>query len=247
MVVRLAKPCVDCSCRTGNERTLRTVKVGDASWTQIQPNTIVTKATPSQRTGHTLVTYKDNFYIFGGTDGQYHYNDTWEYNTQTGQWSELLCSGFIPVAREGHAATVVDDVMYVFGGRGVDGKDLEDLTAFKITGAENVAGRWFMFQHMGPTLSGRCGHAMATWQSKVYVLGGESYSNPQSGYDPDYINIMDSGASAIGLQPVVERLVLCSENQLSAIGRRAKRDTVRQPAHAVPEALPRGQSAETPG
>jgi hypothetical protein len=70
---------------------------------------------------------------FGGTDGQYHYNDTWCYDTNSGIWVELSCIGYIPVPREGHAATLVDDVMYVFGGRGVDGKDLEDLAAFKIT------------------------------------------------------------------------------------------------------------------
>lgn len=70
---------------------------------------------------------------FGGTDGQYHYNDTWCFDTNTGAWSELSCIGYIPVPREGHAATLVDDVMYVFGGRGVDGKDLEDLAAFKIS------------------------------------------------------------------------------------------------------------------
>lgn len=73
------------------------------------------------------------FTSFGGTDGQYHYNDTWCYDTNTQIWVELSCIGYIPVPREGHAATLVDDVMYVFGGRGVDGKDLEDLAAFKIT------------------------------------------------------------------------------------------------------------------
>lgn len=72
---------------------------------------------------------------FGGTDGQYHYNDTWQYDTNTKTWKELLCIGYIPVPREGHSSTLVDDVMYVFGGRGVDGKDLEDLAAFKISSA----------------------------------------------------------------------------------------------------------------
>jgi hypothetical protein len=70
---------------------------------------------------------------FGGTDGQYHYNDTWAFDVPTRTWSELSCIGFIPVPREGHAAALVDDVMYVFGGRGVDGKDLGDLAAFKIS------------------------------------------------------------------------------------------------------------------
>jgi Galactose oxidase, central domain len=70
---------------------------------------------------------------FGGTDGQYHYNDTWCYDTNTSTWTELSCIGYIPVPREGHAATLVDDVMYILGGRGVDGQDLEDLAAFKIS------------------------------------------------------------------------------------------------------------------
>ena len=48
-------------------------------------------------------------------------------------WSELTCIGFIPSPREGHAAAVVDDVVYIFGGRGVDGKDLGDLGAFKLS------------------------------------------------------------------------------------------------------------------
>jgi N-acetylneuraminic acid mutarotase len=70
---------------------------------------------------------------FGGTDGSYHYNDTWMFDTQTRKWTELECIGYIPAPREGHAASLVDDVMYVFGGRGVDGQDLGDLTAFKFS------------------------------------------------------------------------------------------------------------------
>jgi hypothetical protein len=63
----------------------------------------------------------------------YHYNDTWSFDIATGAWTELSCIGYIPVPREGHAAAVVDDVMYIFGGRDVNGKDLGDLAAFRIT------------------------------------------------------------------------------------------------------------------
>lgn len=72
---------------------------------------------------------------FGGTDSQYHYNDTWTYDTTTRTWAELHCIGFIPSPREGHSAALVDDVVYVYGGRSVDGKDLGDLGAFKISSA----------------------------------------------------------------------------------------------------------------
>lgn len=75
---------------------------------------------------------------FGGTDCQYHYNDTWIFDINTRTWSELTCIGFIPSPREGHAASVVDDVVYVFGGRGVDGKDLGDLGAFKLSSESSI-------------------------------------------------------------------------------------------------------------
>lgn len=141
---------------------------------------------PPKRTGHVMLSMDDTLYIFGGTDGSYHYNDTWAFDTTTRTWSELTCIGYIPVPREGHAAALVDDVMYVFGGRGVDGKDLNDLAAFKITNK-----RWFMFQNMGPSPSGRSGHAMATAGSRVFVLGGESFTSPKAD-DPMLIHVLDT-------------------------------------------------------
>jgi N-acetylneuraminic acid mutarotase len=107
-------------------KTLRTTM----AWEQCQP---VGAARPAQRTEHTCITYKDCIIVFGGTDGQYHYNDTWSYNTNIRTWSELQCVGFLPSPREGHAAAVVGDVIYIFGGRGVDGKDLGDLAAFNMS------------------------------------------------------------------------------------------------------------------
>lgn len=70
---------------------------------------------------------------FGGTDGNYHYNDTWCFDPSTGAWAELSCIGFIPLPREGHAAAIVDDTIYIFGGRDVKGKDLGDLAAFRLS------------------------------------------------------------------------------------------------------------------
>ncbi|KAG5647562.1 hypothetical protein DXG03_008915 [Asterophora parasitica] len=141
---------------------------------------------PARRTGHVCLTYGDRIFIFGGTDGQYHYNDTWAFDLSTRQWSELQCIGFIPTPREGHAAAVIDGVIYIFGGRGVDGKDLSDLSAFKISNQ-----RWYMFQNMGPSPSGRSGHAMASVGSRVYVLGGESFT-PSKTDDPSLVHVLDT-------------------------------------------------------
>ncbi len=42
------------------------------------------------------------------------------------------------------------------------------------------ARRWFTFQNMGPSPSGRSGHAMASDGTRVFVLGGESSVGAQA-------------------------------------------------------------------
>ncbi|EAU92720.2 hypothetical protein CC1G_01765 [Coprinopsis cinerea okayama7 len=154
---------------------------------------------PIGRYGHAVTMVGSRFFVFGGqidgeffndffggTDGSYHYNDTWAFDLKTCRWTELQCIGFIPSPREGHAAALVDDVIYIFGGRGVDGKDLNDLAAFKISNQ-----RWYMFQNMGPSPSGRSGHAMASQGSRVWVLGGESFT-PSVNEDPNSFHVLDT-------------------------------------------------------
>jgi len=93
-----------------------------------------------------LIRYSSRKISFGGTDSQYHYNDTWTYDTISRTWAELHCIGFIPSPREGHSAALVDDVVYVYGGRGVDGKDLGDLGAFKISSTFPVQRRYSLLR-----------------------------------------------------------------------------------------------------
>jgi hypothetical protein len=81
---------------------------------------------------------------------------------------------------------VVGDVIYIFGGRGVDGKDLGDLAAFNMSSQ-----RWFIFQNMVVAPSGRSGHAMASVGTRVFVLGGESFT-PTKSDDHGIINILET-------------------------------------------------------
>jgi chromosome segregation ATPase len=113
-------------------------------------------------------------YLFGGTDGVTWFSDVWAYDPRTNSWSQLECIGYIPVAREGHAAALVGDVMYVFGGRTEEGNDLGDLAAFRITSR-----RWYTFQNMGPSPSPRSGHSMTAFGKHIVVTGGEPSSAPR--------------------------------------------------------------------
>jgi len=105
---------------------------------------------------------------FGGTDGTTWFNDVWCYNPISNRWSKIDCVGHIPAPREGHAAALVEDVMYVFGGRLEDGSDLGDLCALRISER-----RWYNFQNMEPSPSPRSGHGMIVYKEKIILLGGE--------------------------------------------------------------------------
>ncbi|KIH91608.1 cell polarity protein (Tea1) [Sporothrix brasiliensis 5110] len=126
---------------------------------------------PPARTNHSVVSYNDKMYLFGGTNGFQWFNDVWCYDPATNSWTQQDCIGYIPVQREGHAAALVDDVMYIFGGRTEEGADLGDLAAFRITSR-----RWYTFQNMGPSPSPRSGHSMTSVGKSIVVLGGEPSS-----------------------------------------------------------------------
>ena len=109
---------------------------------------------PLPRSGHVSVTTGDRiimfvflrvllspspliivFCRFGGLggDGSHNFNDTWSFNISKRKWTELQCTGSIPSPRGDHAAVLVDNVMYVFGGRASNGTDLGDLTALNLS------------------------------------------------------------------------------------------------------------------
>ncbi|KAI9843168.1 MAG: Negative regulator of mitotic exit [Thelocarpon superellum] len=143
---------------------------------------------PPARTNHTIVTWEDQLYLFGGTNGLQWFNDVWTYDPATNAWTQLDCIGYIPAPREGHAATLVGDVMYIFGGRTEEANDLGDLAAFRISSR-----RWYTFQNMGPSPSPRSGHSMTSYGKQIVVLGGEPSSAPRDAAELSLVYVLDTG------------------------------------------------------
>ena len=104
---------------------------------------------PLPRAGHVLVTTGDRIIMFVslllspspliilrcrfGGYGVHDFNDTWSFNISTREWTTLQCTGIFPSPRAYHAAVLVNDVMYVFGGRTIGGTILDDLTALNLS------------------------------------------------------------------------------------------------------------------
>ena len=124
---------------------------------------------------------------FGGTNGLQWFNDVWSYDPRQNIWSQLDCIGYIPISREGHSAALVNDIMYIFGGRTEEGADLGDLAAFKISSR-----RWYTFQNMGPCPSPRSGHSMTAFGQQIIVLAGEPSSGPRNAGELSLAYILDT-------------------------------------------------------
>ena len=124
---------------------------------------------------------------FGGTNGALWFNDVWSYDPVSSAWAQLECIGYIPAPREGHSAALVNDVMYIFGGRTEEGADLGDLAAFRLTSR-----RWYTFQNMGPSPSPRSGHSMTAFGNQIIVLAGEPSSAPQDADELSLVYILDT-------------------------------------------------------
>ncbi|KIW89952.1 uncharacterized protein Z519_09382 [Cladophialophora bantiana CBS 173.52] len=142
---------------------------------------------PAARTNHTIVSYNDQLFLFGGTNGTQWFNDVWTYSPITNVWTQQDCIGYIPAPREGHSAALVNDVMYIFGGRTEEGTDLGDLAAFRISSK-----RWYTFQNMGPSPSPRSGHSMTAYRDKIIVLAGEPSSAPRDPAELSMVYVLDT-------------------------------------------------------
>ncbi|KAK5938259.1 Negative regulator of mitotic exit [Knufia obscura] len=142
---------------------------------------------PPARTNHTMISHNDSLLLFGGTDGHQWFNDVWIYDPKANKWTQQDCIGYIPAPREGHSAALVNDVMYIFGGRTEHGDDLGDLAAFRIS-----LRRWYTFQNMGPSPSPRSGHSMTAFGKQIVVLAGEPSTAPRDSAELSMAYVLDT-------------------------------------------------------
>jgi len=85
---------------------------------------------PSPRNSHTLVTFVNSIYLFGGSTTVAS-DLLYEYKVEESRWYTINSkSGELPTARYGHSSVISNKVLYVFGG--YNGKQrFNELFAFK--------------------------------------------------------------------------------------------------------------------
>ncbi|TMW63655.1 hypothetical protein Poli38472_002596 [Pythium oligandrum] len=138
--------------------------------------------TPCPRDGHTMVLRQPNdirgpqLIAFGGngqlTDDKL--GDVWVFDVDTALWSKMQCHGDIPAPRSYHTSHLVDDYMFVVGGRTVE---TEECSIYVL---DIDAQEWFLLPTPEKSsLTPRAWHASVLLaQEKIYVLGGGTFHGP---------------------------------------------------------------------
>ncbi|XP_060530109.1 leucine-zipper-like transcriptional regulator 1 [Cylas formicarius] len=92
----------------------------DKVWTRISTERVLRGAPPppARRYGHTMVAFDRHLYVFGGATDPTLSNDLHCFDLDSQTWGVVLpdAESFLPSGRLFHAAAVVGDAMFIFGG-----------------------------------------------------------------------------------------------------------------------------------
>jgi hypothetical protein len=170
---------------------------GDETWKwhEVEASGIV----PNAREGHTMVAVEDFLVLFGGCYlDKKCFNDVHLYVPTTRRWLKPYVEGIPPAEREGHTATLVGAVMYIFGGSSQLGY-LRDVASLNLqpqgrggSTANGMHGEEVSLQWGYPDISGiapdaREGHSASRYASRIYYFGGYT----DAGYS-DQLVVLDT-------------------------------------------------------
>ena len=149
----------------------------DNTWRTVNQSTSV--LWPRARQAHAIVTHGEDFYMYGGlySDGAMS-NELWLYETQAKQWRLKATTSTLKAPQvASHTLTLVENWLYLFGGRTAKGEFLSDIHRIAIP----TATEWEKVEARGGKLADRrlVGHSTIYHpQSKSLLVFG--------GFSPDY-------------------------------------------------------------
>lgn len=128
------------------------------------------------------VVYRDKIYLIGGIqDGHFEGTVSWmdAFNPSTQKWETLKDA---PHARDHFHATIIDDKLYVSGGRKTSfkTKQVVDLTIAKIDVYDLKSKQWITLPSTLNLPTQRAGCTTVSYKNQFFVIGGESITQEVS-------------------------------------------------------------------
>ncbi|QLG73023.1 hypothetical protein HG535_0E01070 [Zygotorulaspora mrakii] len=140
----------------------------DSHWDFLKPRTFV----PPPLTNHTMVSYENKLWVFGGDTLQGLIDQVFMYDTATNDWSLVETTGTKPPPLQEHAALIYKDLMCVVGG-----KDDQDVYMNHVFFLNLKSLKWFKFPTFKAGIpQGRSGHSVSLLRNdQLLIMGGDKF------------------------------------------------------------------------
>ncbi|UYV75427.1 KLHDC3 [Cordylochernes scorpioides] len=142
-------------------------------WGYMQTHHMQVPEVPFQRYGHSVVAYKKKAYLWGGRNDINACNVLYIFDVKELAWEQPTTSGLAPLPRDGHAAAVVDNYMYIFGGY-IEELQMYSQELYRIN-LETM--HWEFVITQGQIPSCRDFLTLTTIGNNIYVFGGRGDKN----------------------------------------------------------------------
>ena len=135
---------------------------------------------PDARSGHSAVSWRGELVLFGGSDAQHRFNDTWIMAVSVpaggsarqllATWRKLKVRADVrPPGRVGHTGSLVGDSLYVFGGLAPPNNVYDNIWKLDLSAPEP---RWEELHVTGTPPAPRVCHAAVVLGDQIVVVGG---------------------------------------------------------------------------
>ncbi|KAK9885657.1 hypothetical protein WA026_012421 [Henosepilachna vigintioctopunctata] len=179
----------------------------------------VTGNIPSARDGHTACIWNDCMYIFGGFEEESDaFARTVSYlNLKKMQWNYICTSGIEPSVRDFHTTVCINNMLYLFGGRGTtlamdNFSNVNEIYSKDLWCLDLKTLVWQRPVVSGDLPCGRRSHSAFVYNNKMYIFGGYNALKAKHFNDLFEFNPMTSNwkkVKAIGEEPCERRRQSC--------------------------------------
>jgi len=130
---------------------------------------------PDLRWGHSMNTFRQYVIVFGGHRRRGCLNDTTMLDTEAMQWDTPLIEGVLPPPRGNHAAAVVSEKLWLFGGDAATfGVLPHTVWCLPLASPGSPAASWTAINATGEPAPPCSDHAAVAIGARVLLLGGSS-------------------------------------------------------------------------
>ncbi|CCE61592.1 hypothetical protein TPHA_0A05170 [Tetrapisispora phaffii CBS 4417] len=149
---------------------LSSFRRADSHWEFIKPKGLI----PPPMTNHTMVTYDNKLWVFGGDTKDGLINDIYAFDPadSINTWTKIDVTGDIPCPVQEHSALIYDNLMCVIGGKDENDMYLNSVHFFNFDKL-----KWFKFPiFKSGIMQGRSGHSISLLNNnKILIMGGDKY------------------------------------------------------------------------